>query len=81
MQNTVESLQEEKSPPRLTLSLPPIQNDALNDMVQATGLSKTELIRQAVALLNVSMRARKKGLSLALANEEDEVVMKIASTI
>lgn len=71
----------EKSTPRLTLSLPPLQNEALNEMVQMTSLSKTELIRQAVALLNVAVRARRKGLELALCNDDDEVVMKITSTV
>ena len=71
----------EKANPRLTLSLPPLQNEALNEMVELTNLSKTELIRQAVALLNVALRARRKGLDLALCNGDDEVVMKIASTV
>lgn len=71
----------EKAPPRLTLSLPPLQNEALNEMVRMTSLSKTELIRQAVALLNVAVRARRKGLELALCNDDDEVVMKITSTV
>jgi Ribbon-helix-helix protein, copG family len=81
MQDKSKDTPEGKATPRLTLSLPPLQNEALNEMVLLTGLSKTELIRQAVALLNVAVRAKKKGLELSLANSDDEVVMKIASTV
>ena len=82
MQEAIErDVLEEKSAPRLTVSLPPMQNEALNEMVKTTGLSKTELIRHAVALLNVSVRARKKGLSLGVINSDNEVVVEIASTV
>lgn len=65
---------------RFSLSLPPPQSQALNAMVQQTGLSKNELLRHAVALLNVAIGARKRGLHMALANEENEVVGQIVST-
>lgn len=66
---------------RFSLSLPPMQNDALNAMSKSTGLSKNELIRHAVALLNVAVGARKRGLSLALTNEDNDVVGHIVSTV
>lgn len=66
--------------PRLTISLPPLQSEALHEMTKSTGLSRTELIRQAVALLNVAVRSRRRGLELVLSNSDDEVVMKIMST-
>jgi hypothetical protein len=67
--------------PRFTLSLPPLQNDALNDLAAETSLSKTELMRHAIALLSVTHGARKKGLRLALVNDDDDVVGHIVSTV
>jgi hypothetical protein len=66
---------------RFSLSLPPLQNEALNAMAQATSLSKTELMRQAVALLSITHRAREKGLKLALVDDDDGVVSHIVSTV
>jgi hypothetical protein len=66
---------------RFSLSLPPLQNEALNAMAEATSLSKTELVRQAVALLSITHRAREKGLKLALVNDGDDVVSHIVSTV
>lgn len=66
---------------RFSMSLPPMQNDALNAMSRSTGLSKVELIRHAVALLNVAVSARKRGLNLALTNDDNDVVGHIVSTV
>jgi hypothetical protein len=66
---------------RFTASLPPPQNDALNAMAAETGLSKNDLIRNAVALLNVAFKARKKGFELAVINDDDGVVGRIVSTV
>lgn len=72
---------EEAAIQRFSLSLPPLQNEALNLLVQSTGLSKNELMRHAIALLSVAHSARKKGLTLALANDDDAVVGHIVSTV
>lgn len=72
---------EDTAAQRFTLSLPPMQNEALNSMAQATRLSKNELMRHAVALLNVAVNARRKGLRMALVNDDDDVVGHIVSTV
>jgi hypothetical protein len=72
---------EENVPQRFSLSLPPLQNEALNTLAHATSLSKNELMRHAIALLSVTHNARKKGLRLALVNDEDNVVGHIVSTV
>ena len=66
---------------RFSLSLPPLQSDALNTMAGTTSLSKNELLRNAVALLSVAHRARQKGLRLALVNDDDAVVSHIVGPI
>lgn len=76
-----ESRRDASAPQRFSLSLPPLQNEALNALVQSTSLSKNELVRHAVALLSVAHRARVKGLRLALVDDEDAVVGHIVSTV
>lgn len=76
-----EPRQVENAPQRFSLSLPPLQSDALNAMVDATSLSKNELVRHAVALLSVAHRARLKGLRLALIDDDDDVVGHIVPTV
>ena len=68
-------------PQRFSLSLPPLQNEALNSMADTTSLSKNELVRNAVALLSVAHRARQKGLRLALVDDDDAVVSHIVGPI
>jgi hypothetical protein len=67
-------------PTRLTVSIPYRQNAALDEMAEATGLSKPDLLRHAVALLNVAYRARSKELDVAIINSDDKVVAHIAQT-
>ena len=76
-----EPRQDDSVPQRFSLSLPPLQSDALNTMAQSTSLSKNELVRHAVALLSVAHRARLKGLRLALINDDDDVVGHIVPTV
>jgi hypothetical protein len=67
--------------PRINLSLAPRQNASLNAMAKETGLPRTELVRHAIALLNVAMKARSKGFDIAMINDQDDVVAHIATTI
>lgn len=66
---------------RFTVSVPTRQNEALDDLVRTTGFGKNELIRQAIGLLAIAVTARDKGLVMALANEDDEVLTRIVSTL
>ena len=72
---------DDSAPQRFSLSLPPLQSEALNALTQATSLSKNELVRHAVALLSVAHRARVKGLRLALVDDDDTVVGHIVQTV
>jgi hypothetical protein len=55
----------------ITLSLPPLQSEALNEMVTITGLSKSQLVMHGVELLNIAIRAKKQHLELVLRNQDD----------
>ena len=65
---------------RFSVALPPKSNDALDDLVATTGLSKNELIRQAVNLLTISKVTNDKGLSLAIV-DDDKVLRQLISTL
>jgi hypothetical protein len=66
---------------RSTYSLPPRHQTALDEMSASTGLTKNELIRQAIGLLTIAVTARERGLVLALANDEDKVLSHIVSSL
>jgi hypothetical protein len=66
---------------RSTYSLPPRQQETLDRLSTSTGLTKNELIRQAIGLLTIAVTARERGLVLALANDEDKVLSHIISSI
>lgn len=57
-------------PERFSVSIPAPQNEALDHLTKETGLSKNDLIRQAVAILNATMEAKRKGLQLAFTKDE-----------
>ena len=70
------------NPSRLSLNLPLRQGEELDDMARQTGLTKNELLRQAVALLSLTVKARRRGLHLALAEDDsDRVKERVVSTI
>lgn len=66
---------------RSSYFLPPRHQTVLDDLSTSTGLTKNELIRQAISLLSIAVTARERGLVLALANEEDKVLSHIVSSI
>ena len=69
-------------PTRLSLSLPARQGEELDELARSTGMTKNELLRQAVALLVVAVKARERGLKLALADDEsNEVRERLISTV
>jgi len=81
MASTTEAKPQAKRLARFSLSVPPRQQEALEDLSHTTGLTKNELIRQAIGLLTIAVTARDKGLILALANDKDEVLTHIVSSV
>lgn len=65
---------------RINLSLAQRQNALVDEISVETGLSRQEVVRHAIALFNVAIRARKKGLDVAMINDDDDVVGHIATT-
>jgi hypothetical protein len=80
--HVVEAGEKPMSMARFSLSLPNRQNELLDDMVKSTGMTKNELLRQAIGILSIVIKAREKGLTLALADEDnDQIKQRIVSTI
>jgi predicted transcriptional regulator len=51
---------------RLTLELPALLNARLEEMAQASGVSKSEVIKKALALFDVAHDASREGKNIAI---------------
>ena len=57
---------------RLTLDLSPEINERLEAIARSNGITKSESMRRAFALLAVADTEKKKGLSLGIVNETED---------
>lgn len=62
---------------RFTIELSGSANDALEHLAEASGGNKSEVLRKAIALLEVAATAKKKGHRLAVADENSRIVHTI----
>jgi predicted transcriptional regulator len=62
---------------RLTLDVSQEVNRTLEDLAQKTGSTKSDLLRRAIALMEVAVEAKKNGQNLSLSDKQDRVVTKI----
>ena len=62
---------------RLTLDVSPDLNQTLEHLASQTGSTKSDLLRRAIALVEVAVEARQKGQRLSLSDENDKVLTKI----
>ena len=53
-----------------TIRFPPGQKDVLEEMAKEAGVTKSELIRQALKLYQVVIEAKRKGKRIILENEK-----------
>lgn len=58
---------------RVSLDLSPILNDQLEQIMAEEGLTKSELLRRAIALLKVATDAKQRGLSLGLLDAQGKL--------
>lgn len=66
-----------KSKVRFSLELSGQANVMLEGLAKTTGSTKTEVIRKAVALLQVASEAKEKGNSLAVVDDKNRVIHSI----
>jgi len=62
---------------RLTLDVTDELNERLNDLAEQTGGSKSELLRKAIALVEVAVNAKRSGRHVAVVDKDDKVVTTI----
>ncbi len=63
---------------RLTLDVTDEMNERLNDLAAASGGSKSEFLRKAIALAEAAIHARKDGKEIAIVDRSSK---KVVSTI
>lgn len=66
---------------RFSGSLSRTQDENLRSIIKETGLTRTEIIRNAVVLFTMAYKGRQKGQRVCLVNEDDVIQVEIASTI
>ena len=62
---------------RLSLDVSPQLNDVLEDLARRTGRSKSDVLRQAIALIQVASNARSEGKRIGIAEEGDQLSTEI----
>lgn len=62
---------------RLTLDVTDELNDRLNHLAEQAGGSKSELLRKAIALVEVAVDAKRAGRHVAVVDRNDKVVTTI----
>jgi predicted transcriptional regulator len=62
---------------RLTLDVSQELNRTLEDLAERTGSTKSDLLRRAIALMEVAVDAKQNGQNLSLSDKQDRVVTKI----
>jgi len=64
-------------PVRLSLDLSPELNETLENLAAATYCTKSEVMRKAIALIEVAVRARTQGKKLAVVDRDQPVATEI----
>lgn len=59
---------------RLSLDVSPELNRTLESLADQTGASKSEILRKAIALMEVAVEAKRRGKRLGLADKDESVI-------
>jgi predicted transcriptional regulator len=62
---------------RLSLELSPQANETLEELSEKIHGSKSEVLRKALALMEVAVRAREQGYKLGIANKDQQLMTEI----
>lgn len=62
---------------RLSLDVSPQLNKVLEDLAKRTGRSKSDVLRQAIALIQVASNAKREGKKIGIAEESDQLSTEI----
>jgi predicted transcriptional regulator len=67
----------EKEKVRLSLDISPELNALLESLAVTTGGTKSEVLRKAIALMEVAVDAKRRGLKLGLADKDQPLTTEI----
>lgn len=67
----------EKEKVRLSLDISPEMNTLLESLAAATGGTKSDVLRKAIALMEVAVDAKRRGLKLGLAEKDQPLTTEI----
>lgn len=70
---------QQKQPERIRLSLDVSEelNRTLDQLASSTGGSKSDVLRRAIALMDVAVSAKQKGNSMGVVDQNDLLIHKI----
>lgn len=77
LKTTRGSPKSEKEKVRLSLDISPELNALLESLAAATGGTKSDVLRKAIALMEVAVDAKRRGLKLGLAEKDQPLVTEI----
>ncbi len=67
----------EKEKVRLSLDISPELNELLEQLATTTGGTKSDVLRKAIALMEVAVDAKRRGLKLGLAEKDQPLTTEI----
>ena len=67
----------EKEKVRLSLDISPELNSLLEELAAKTGGTKSDVLRKAIALMEVAVDAKRRGLKLGLADRDQQLTTEI----
>jgi predicted transcriptional regulator len=76
-QNAPRSNQGRGSKVRLTVDVSPELNETLDQLAENAHLTKSEILRRAIALIKVAAQAHEKGQKLALIDKDQQGMTEI----
>ncbi len=62
---------------RLTLDVTDELNERLNGLAEEAGGSKSEILRKAIALIELAINAKRSGKHMAVVDQNDKVVTTV----
>ncbi len=68
---------EKKESIRLSLDVSPELNELLENLAASTGGTKSDVLRKAIALIEIAANAKRDGLKLGLAEQNQELKTEI----
>lgn len=75
MREVIRKLDKEKV--RLSLDISPELNRLLEELAATTGGTKSDVLRKAIALMEVAVDAKRRGLKLGLADKDQTLATEI----